>query len=71
MDEDYLLVVRDGDYGENALIDIFDPSGRFIIEKVLPFPIKNGICKGGRLYTIHEDEMGHQFVKCYAYRFKH
>ncbi len=68
MDEDFLMVVRDGNYGQNALIDIFDPSGRFIIEKMLPFPIKNGICGGNRFYTIHEDEDDHQFIKCYTYK---
>jgi hypothetical protein len=68
MDKDYLMVVRDGSYGQNALIDIFDPSGRFIVEKMLPFPIKNGTCRGDRLYTIHEDEDGHQFVKCYTFK---
>lgn len=52
MDKDYLMVLRDGFYRQNALIDIFDPEGRFIIEKKLPFPIKSGICKGERLYTI-------------------
>ena len=69
MDKDYLMVVRDGSYGENALIDIFDPSGRFIIEKKLPFPIKGETCKGGMLYTIHEDKDGNQSVKCYSYKF--
>jgi hypothetical protein len=68
MDEGYLMVVRDGYYGRNALIDIFDPSGRFIIEKMVPFPIKNGTCKGNKLYTLHEDEDGNQFVKCYTYK---
>lgn len=68
MDDDYLMVVRDGSYGQNAMIDIFDPSGRFIIEKTLTFPIKNGVCKGGKLYTIHEDALDHQCVKCFAYK---
>jgi hypothetical protein len=68
MDEDYLMVVRDGYYGRNALIDIFDSSGRFIIEKMLPFPIKKGTCKGNKIYTIHEDEDGNQFVRCYTYK---
>jgi hypothetical protein len=67
MDKHYLMVLRDGNYGQNALIDIFDPSGRFIIEKTLHIPIKNGICRGNRFYIIHEDEVGHQFVKCYTY----
>jgi hypothetical protein len=67
MENDYLMVVRDGNYHQNALIDIFDSTGRFIIEKKLSFPIKNGICGGDRLYTIHEDEDGHQFVRCYVY----
>jgi hypothetical protein len=68
MDDKYLMVVRDGSYGQNALIDIFDPSGGFIIEKKLPFAIKRGICKGQRLYTIHEDEDGNQFIKCFSYK---
>ena len=67
MDNENLMVVRDGHYHQNALIDIFDPSGRFIIEKALPFPIENGTCKDGKLYTIHEDADGNPFVKCYAY----
>lgn len=67
MEGDYLMVVRDGSYGLNALIDIFDSTGRFIIEKRLPFPIKNGICRHKRLHTIHEDGDGNQFVKCYTY----
>jgi hypothetical protein len=69
MDEDYLMVVRDGNYRQNALINVFDPSGRFIIEKTLLFPIKNGICEGDRFYSLHEDEVGNRFVKCYAYKF--
>jgi hypothetical protein len=68
MDNDYLMVVREGNYRKNALIDIFDPSGRFIIEKKLPFCIKKGICKGGRLYTIYEDDDGNQYIKCYGYK---
>ncbi len=68
MDNKYLMVVRDGCYGQNALIDIFDPSGGLIIEKKLPFPIKGGICKGHRFYTIHEDEDGNQFMKCFSYK---
>jgi hypothetical protein len=69
MDNDYLMVVREGNYRQNALIDIFDSTGRFIIEKKLPFCIKDGICKGGRLYTIYEDDDGNQYVKCYRYAF--
>jgi hypothetical protein len=69
MDKDYLMVVRDGYYHHNALIDIFNSNGRFIIEKKLSFPIKNGICKGDRLYTIHENKDGHQSVRCYVYHF--
>lgn len=68
MEDGYLMVVRDGSYGQNALIDIFDSTGRFIIEKRLSFPIKNGICMDKRLYTIHEDGGGNQFVKCYTYK---
>jgi hypothetical protein len=68
MDDKYLMVVRDGNYGQNALIDIFDPSGGLILEKKLPFAIKGGICKGQRFYTIHEDEDGNQFIRCYSYR---
>ncbi len=68
MDDKYLMVVRDGSYGQNALIDIFDPSGGLIIEKKLPFAIRGGICKGHRFYTIHEDEDGNQFMKCFSYK---
>lgn len=68
MDDGYLMVVRDGHYGQNALIDIFDPSGRFIIEKKLSFSINGGICRGQRLYTIDKDEDGNKYVKCYSYR---
>jgi hypothetical protein len=69
MDGSYLMVVRDGHYGQNALIDIFDPSGRFIIEKELSFSIDEGICRGCKLYTIGKDEDGNQSIKCYSYRF--
>jgi hypothetical protein len=68
MDGGYLMVVRDGYYGQNALIDIFDPSGRFIIEKKLSFSIDQGISQGSRLYTIHKDEDGNPFIRCYSYR---
>ena len=68
MDGDYLMVVRDGHYGQNALVDIFDPSGRFIIEKELSFSIDKGICRGSRLYTIDKDEEGNPYIKCYSYR---
>jgi len=68
MDNKYLMVVRDGSYGQNALIDIFDPSGGLIIEKKLSFAIKGGICKDHRFYTIHEDEDGNQFIKCFSYK---
>ncbi len=70
MDGDYLMVVRNGHYGQNALIDIFDPSGRFIIEKELSFSVKDGICRGQRLYTIDKDGDGYSCVKCYSYRFR-
>ena len=66
MADDYLMVLRDGKYGKNALIDIFDPSGRFIIEKQLDFPIINGLFKGEHFYTKFEDELGNQFIKCYS-----
>lgn len=68
MDDGYLLVVRRGHYGHNALINIFDPSGRLIIEKELPFGITEGICRGGRLYTISKDEDGNRYVQCYSYQ---
>lgn len=68
MEGDYLMVVRDGHYGQDALIDIFDPSGRFIIEKQLSFSIDKGICRGSRLYTIDKDEEGNPYIKCYSYR---
>ena len=71
MDDGYLLVVRSGHYGQNALIDIFDPLGRLIIEKELPFGITAGICKGGRLYTISKDEEGNRYVQCYSYQLVH
>lgn len=69
MDNDNLMVVREGNYRQNALIDIFDSSGRFIFEKRLSFFIKKGICKDGRLYTIYEDDDENQYIKCYGYRF--
>ncbi|MFZ2053000.1 MAG: 6-bladed beta-propeller [Candidatus Aminicenantales bacterium] len=68
MDDNYLMVVRSGHYGQNALIDIFDSSGRFIIEKELSFNINQGICRGRRLYTIHKDEDGNRYIKCYSYQ---
>ena len=70
MDKDYLMTVREGSFNQNSLIDIFDPSGRFIIEKRLRFHIKEGFCRGGIFYTIYEDEEGNQFVKCYKYELK-
>lgn len=69
MDKDFVMVVRDGNYGLDSLIDIFDSSGRFIIEKKLGFNIKEGICRGDKLYSLHEDEVGNQFVKRYSYKF--
>jgi hypothetical protein len=69
MDNDFLLVLRGGLYGENALIDVFDTEGRFIIEKELSFPVKNGLSRGEKLYTLYEDEEGFQFVKRYSFRF--
>lgn len=68
MNDGYLMVLRDGKYGKKALIDIFEPSGRFIIEKKLDFPIIDGLCKGEHFYTKFEDELGNQYIKCYAYK---
>jgi hypothetical protein len=68
MDGNFLMVLRDGWFNRNALIDIFDPQGRFIIEKKLPFPIKAGLCRDGRLHTLFEDVNGNQFVRRYAYK---
>lgn len=70
MDNDFIMVLRDGKLGQNALINIFDSQGRFVIEKNLPFPIRNGLSKGDKLYTIFEDKDGYQFVKRYSFRFK-
>jgi len=69
MDNDFIMVLRDGKLGQNALINIFDSQGRFIIEKDLPFPIRNGLSKGAKLYTIFEDKDGYKFVKRYGLRF--
>jgi hypothetical protein len=69
MNNDFIMVLRDGKLGQNALINIFDSQGRFIIEKDLPFPIRNGLSKGAKLYTIFEDKDGYQFVKRYGFRF--
>ena len=71
MDNDYFLVLRDGVFGQNAIIDIFDREGRFIIEKELSFPIQNGRSRRNKLYTIYEDENGYQYVKRYGMRFIH
>jgi len=70
MDNEFVMVVRDGNYGLNSLIDIFDSSGRFIIEKKLDFQMKEGLCRGNKLYTLDEDEDGNQFVKRYNFTFK-
>jgi hypothetical protein len=70
MDEDFVMVLREGQFGRNALIDIFDPQGRFIIEKRLLFPLKKGLCRDGKLYSLFEDDRGYQFVKRYDYRFQ-
>jgi len=67
MDNNYLMVVRDRSFAQDSLIDIFDPSGRFIIEKKLNFNTNSGLCIGGKLYTIHEDEDGNQYVKRFSY----
>lgn len=69
MDKDFVMVVRDGYYGLDSTIDVFDSSGRFIIEKKLDFNINEGLCRGDKLYTLHEDEVGNQFVKRYRYKF--
>jgi hypothetical protein len=66
MDDDFLMIVRDCPPLGSALIDLIDPSGRFIIEKRLNFGISHGICKGGKLYTLSEDERGNLFIKCYG-----
>ena len=71
MDNGYILILRDGFFGQKALIDIFDSKGRFIIEKELSFPIKNGLVRGDHFYTTYEDENGYQFVKRYGIRFIH
>ncbi len=68
MDGNFLMVLRDGRHSRNALVDIFDPQGRFVIEKKLAFPIRAGISHGGKLYTLFEDENGNQLVKRYAYK---
>jgi hypothetical protein len=68
MDAGYLMVLRDGGHGQNALVDIFDPSGRFIVEKRLDFPIQSGIFRGGQFYTIFTDADGFPYVKCYHYK---
>jgi hypothetical protein len=70
MDDHFLMVLREGQFNQKALIDIFDPQGRFIIEKRLPFPVKDGICRDGKLYSLFEDDQGYQFVKRYDYKFK-
>jgi len=69
MDNDFIMVLRDGTLGQNALVNIFDSQGRFIIEKNLSFPIQNGLSKGDKLYTIFEDKNGYKFVKRYRFRF--
>ncbi len=69
MDNDFIMVLRDGTLGKNALVNIFDSQGRFIIEKNLSFPIQNGLSKGDKLYTIFEDKNGYKFVKRYRFRF--
>jgi len=69
MDNGFIMVLRDGEFGHNALINIFDSQGRFIIEKDLPFPIRNGLSKGENLYTVFEDKDGYKFVKRYRFRF--
>jgi hypothetical protein len=67
MDNDYLMIIRDRWFNQNSLVNIFDPQGRLIIEKRLPFSIKNGLCKGNKLYSIHEDEEGYISLKRYKY----
>lgn len=69
MDNGSIMVLRDGKFRHNALINIFDSQGRFIIEKELPIPIQNGLSRGDKLYTIFEDKDGYQFVKRYRLRF--
>jgi len=68
MDGNFLMVLRDGRFNRNALVDIFDPQGRLIIEKKLSFSIKAGLCRGGKLYTLSEDADGNPLVKRYAYK---
>lgn len=66
MDDDFLMIVRDCPALGSALIDLFDSSGRFIIEKRLDFGISQGICKGGKLYTLSEDGSGNLSIKSYG-----
>lgn len=70
MDDNFLMVLREGQFNQKALVDIFDPQGRFIIEKRLPFPLKDAICRDGKLYSLFEDDQGYQFVKRYDYKFQ-
>ena len=69
MENNYLMVIRDGWFRHNSLIDIFDPQGRFIIEKRLPFCLKDSLCSQAKLYSIYEDEEGYLLIKGYCYRF--
>jgi hypothetical protein len=70
MDDNFLMVLREGQFNQKALVDIFDPQGRFIIEKRLPFPLKEAICREGKLYSLFEDNQGYQFVRRYDYKFQ-
>jgi hypothetical protein len=70
MDSHFLMVLRDGLFRRNALVDIFDAQGRFILEKRLSFPIKHGTCRDGKLYSLFEDDQGYQYVKRYGYAFQ-
>jgi len=62
------MVIRDGRFKQNSLIDIFDPQGRFIIEKRLTFSLKDSLCSRGKIYSIYEDEEGCLLIKDYSYR---
>ena len=68
MENNYLMVIRDGRFRQNALIDIFNPQGRFIIEKRLTFFLKDSLCSRGKFYSIYEDDEGYVGIKLYSYK---
>jgi len=54
--------------GDRAFLDVFDDEGKFITNVLLPIRPVAALFKGGKLYTIEEDDEGFRLVKRYRVR---